>query len=292
MRDPPVCHRPSRRVKSRWDDHCSVASPGRVFHPRPPPALLPIRPSESTPAGDTDYRVLVHPNEGTRADLGDFGASLGPAEAIHEQEGAHFRSPPRRTTQDHKGETVAKKALVVAVTATGMLVIGAPAFAAAAPADNPLFQQPLVSNVNVLSQNVVPTGNTNGGNGNNAGQGNVGGNGNNIGDGNNGGNGSSNGGAGNTVGGGNAGGVHSGLAKLAQAASVPFSDFPGAGAAVPSTNLGQAGGPGNTNVGGGNNSGTENTGGNGNNIGSANNGGNGNSNGGGGNTVGSGNSGS
>ena len=102
---------------------------------------------------------------------------------------------------------MAKKALVVAVTATGMLVIGAPAFAAAAPADNPLFQQPLVSNVNVLSQNVVPTGNTNGGNGNNAGQGNVGGNGNNIGDNNNGGNGNSNGGSGNTVGGGNNGGV-------------------------------------------------------------------------------------
>ncbi|WP_273937641.1 hypothetical protein [Kutzneria chonburiensis] len=32
---------------------------------------------------------------------------------------------------------MAKKALVVAVTATGMLVIGAPAFAAAAPAGNP-----------------------------------------------------------------------------------------------------------------------------------------------------------
>jgi hypothetical protein len=67
---------------------------------------------------------------------------------------------------------VAKKALVMTVTA--------PAFAAEAPADNPLFQQPLVSNVNVPSQNVVPAGN---------------------------GNGNSNGGAGNTVGDGNSGGI-------------------------------------------------------------------------------------
>jgi hypothetical protein len=179
---------------------------------------------------------------------------------------------------------VAKKALVVAATATGMLVIGAPAFAAAAPSDNPLFQQPLVSNVNVLSQNVVPTGNTNGGNGNNAGQGNVGGNGNNIGDDDNGGNGNSNGGSGNTVGGGNSGGAHNGLTRLAEAASVPFSDFL-RGADLP------AAGPGNTNAGGGNNAGSGNVGGNGNNIGNNNNGGNGNSNGGSGNTVGGGNSG-
>ena len=179
---------------------------------------------------------------------------------------------------------MAKKALVVAATATGMLVIGAPAFAAAAPSDNPLFQQPLVSNVNVLSQNVVPTGNTNGGNGNNAGQGNVGGNGNNIGDDDNGGNGNSNGGSGNTVGGGNSGGAHNGLTRLAEAASVPFSDFL-RGADLP------AAGPGNTNAGGGNNAGSGNVGGTGNNIGNNNNGGNGNSNGGSGNTVGDGNSG-
>jgi hypothetical protein len=61
---------------------------------------------------------------------------------------------------------VAKKALVVAVTATGMPVIGAPALAAAAPSDNPFFQQPLVSNVNVPGQNVVPIDNNNDDNGN------------------------------------------------------------------------------------------------------------------------------
>jgi hypothetical protein len=176
---------------------------------------------------------------------------------------------------------VAKKALVVAVTATGMLVIGAPAFAAA-PSDNPLFQQPLVSNVNVLSQNVVPTGNTNGGNGNNAGQGNVGGNGNNIGDNNNGGNGNSNGGTGNTVGDGNSGGVGNHSYHVTP---------PPAISPERSLTLPRDWWPGNVNSGAGNNAGQGNVGGNGNNIGDNNNGGNGNSNGGSGNTVGGGNSG-
>ncbi|GAA3439339.1 hypothetical protein [Kutzneria kofuensis] len=90
---------------------------------------------------------------------------------------------------------MARKALVLTVTATGMPTIGTSTFAAAAPADKPLFHTPLVSNVNVPRQNVAPTGNVNVGNGNNADQGNVDSNGN------------SNDGSGNTVDGGNSGGV-------------------------------------------------------------------------------------
>ena len=76
----------------------------------------------------------------------------------------------------------------MAVTAAGMPVVRDTGIRGGSTVGQRLFQQPLVSTVNVPSRNVVPTGNTNG-TGNNAGQGNVGG-------------------AGNTVGGGNAGGGH------------------------------------------------------------------------------------
>lgn len=95
-----------------------------------------------------------------------------------------------------------KKAIFVAAVAAGALAIGAPAFAATGSSDGNALDHPLISNVNVLSNNYVPTGN-----GDNVGDHNTGGNGNNIGNNNNGGNANSNGGSGNTVGAGNSGGV-------------------------------------------------------------------------------------